>query len=103
MDYPREPEPPAAGPVFAENSGKIRYDFSYGSVNTRYFPFREWKRCFDDALLRLENDDYLRYPLRPGCEELRETLASYFNQSLPAAEYGNHIRDVSEGNTYSGL
>ncbi len=81
MDYPREPEPPAAGPVFAENSGKIRYDFSYGSVNTRYFPFREWKRCFDDALLRLENDDYLRYPLRPGCEELRKTLASYFNQS----------------------
>ncbi len=81
MDYPREPEPPAAGPVFAENSGKIRYEFSYGSVNTRYFPFHEWKRCFDDALLRLENDDYLRYPLRPGCEELRETLASYFNQS----------------------
>lgn len=53
------------GAVKNEKDG-IRYDFVYGSMANDVFPYKQWRRCMNDVLTRMELEPALHYPPRMG-------------------------------------
>ena len=57
------------------------YDFVYGSMENKLFPYRKWGSCMKEALLRLENGDIAVYPEKDGEMRLREAICSHLKQA----------------------
>lgn len=68
------------GAVKNEKDG-IRYDFVYGSMANDVFPYKQWRRCMNDVLTRMELEPALHYPPRMGQPELQQAVAAYLRRS----------------------
>ena len=65
----------------SEADERIRYDFVYGSMANDVFPYRQWRRCMNDVLTRMEMEPALHYPPRTGQPELQRAVAGYLRRS----------------------
>ena len=57
------------------------YDFIYGSIDSTVFPYKQWRRCMNDALTKMELEPALHYPARYGQPELQSAIAGYLRRS----------------------
>ncbi|WP_371373256.1 PLP-dependent aminotransferase family protein [Sporomusa aerivorans] len=74
LPKPMEAEPPAlpVNPQF----NRIKYDFRYGKLSPRTFPFSHWQRLTNQCL-RQDKEQLLSYSSFMGEPELRQELIKY--------------------------
>lgn len=69
--------------VDSTHAGAVQpvYDFIYGSMDSTVFPYKQWRRCMNDALTKMELEPALHYPARYGQPELQAAIAGYLRRS----------------------
>jgi len=73
-NVPEKPQAPLA-------RKPIRYNFEYGNLESRLFPWSKWRECIKEALVTEEANPYLVYGDKQGDYRLREALSTVLHQS----------------------
>lgn len=81
-DFSAKPQP-AVSLRSPHKAGTVQpvYDFIYGSMDSTVFPYKQWRRCMNDALTKMELEPALHYPARYGQPELQAAIAGYLRRS----------------------
>lgn len=58
-----------------EKEGTVKYNFQYGNLENRSFPWPKWKECLKEAVQMEEDGNQLIYGDKQGLYELREAIA----------------------------
>lgn len=91
----REPASDGHGPA----TGSV-YDFQYIGMMGDAFPFKVWRKHLNEALCRIEAQDYAVYPELQGESELRQALAAYLRAARGVICEPSQVV-VTSGHNYS--
>lgn len=64
-----------------QKSAAIKYDFSYGSMDNKVFPYKQWRKSLNDMLGQMEMADVMRYPDKMGELSLRREISRYLKSA----------------------